>query len=359
MFGACCGAPAAEKYANIDTEGAEGPKVINQLAYSFELECKDADTRHWKHPWCFQFNNGKTAEKLSFLTKDMPATIPTIFTHSAKLYPQEPLLGVRPIARQIREGKKIYWYKGDYEWSTYTQALEDVQAAAKGLASMKQVVGEGCTVAILADTSPEWHMAMQGAFQVGVAVTTVYTTLGHEAMVHGLNETEAQVLFMDYTQYNILQKPVLSKCPSIKLIVFVGKCWVPQTVEGGEPESFPTAADAAAMPKSLNARLTTLDGLIESGKKNTSVDLATVAPKEASLAFIMYTSGSTGMPKGVMLSHQNFIGCLAGIETQGSLKPLPDDIYIAYLPLAHILELICECNMFGLPPAGAHPGADL
>ncbi|KAL0658540.1 hypothetical protein Bca4012_079125 [Brassica carinata] len=59
-------------------------------------------------------------------------------------------------------------------------------------------------------------------------------------------------------------------------------------------------------------------------------------PKPEDIATICYTSGTTGTPKGAMLSHENLISNVAGSSL--SINFLPDDIYISYLPLAHIYE---------------------
>ena len=70
-------------------------------------------------------------------------------------------------------------------------------------------------------------------------------------------------------------------------------------------------------------------------------------PTPADTAIVMYTSGSTGTPKGVILTHKNLIGTMKCLMFM--LKP-KDDIYIGFLPLAHVLELLSENTMllFGI-----------
>jgi long-chain acyl-CoA synthetase len=70
-----------------------------------------------------------------------------------------------------------------------------------------------------------------------------------------------------------------------------------------------------------------------------------VAPTAETLATIMYTSGTTGMPKGVMLTHMNVIACITGVVH--SLFYLNEnDVLLSYLPLAHILERVAEMAFF-------------
>lgn len=74
--------------------------------------------------------------------------------------------------------------------------------------------------------------------------------------------------------------------------------------------------------------------------KNNSVD--PVPPKPEDLCCIMYTSGSTGAPKGVLLKHRNVIAALAGVDVIVGPYIGPGDGLLTYLPLAHILEFVFE-----------------
>lgn len=88
--------------------------------------------------------------------------------------------------------------------------------------------------------------------------------------------------------------------------------------------------------------------LIELGEKSTKTDAQLPTPHDT--AIIMYTSGSTGMPKGVVMSHQNVLATMLSYSNE--FPACKKDTYLAYLPLAHILEFITEtwmCMLFGIP----------
>lgn len=66
-------------------------------------------------------------------------------------------------------------------------------------------------------------------------------------------------------------------------------------------------------------------------------------PKPSDICTICYTSGTTGNPKGVMLTHENVIASVSAVILQlGDHKPTSSDVMISFLPLAHMLERCCE-----------------
>ena len=77
------------------------------------------------------------------------------------------------------------------------------------------------------------------------------------------------------------------------------------------------------------------------------MEVESCPPTSEDTAIVMYTSGSTGTPKGVVLTHKNLIATMKCLMFMLDPK---DDVYIAYLPLAHVLELLSENTMllFGI-----------
>ncbi|CAK0870329.1 unnamed protein product [Prorocentrum cordatum] len=91
--------------------------------------------------------------------------------------------------------------------------------------------------------------------------------------------------------------------------------------------------------------------VVDLGKANSTKGFH--PPEPSTVAVIMYTSGSTGKPKGVVIEHRSLVASMAAIGTKFSELGLQEgeETYLAYLPAAHILELVAELTMFSLGSA--------
>lgn len=99
-------------------------------------------------------------------------------------------------------------------------------------------------------------------------------------------------------------------------------------------------------------RLIPFSDVIKKGNDSTeSLSL----PQTNDTAIIMYTSGSTGVPKGVLLSHGNIISTLKAFCDAVEIRH--DDVFLGFLPLAHVFELLAEsvCLLTGVPIGYSSP----
>ncbi|XP_015123836.1 long-chain-fatty-acid--CoA ligase 4 isoform X1 [Diachasma alloeum] len=265
-------------------------------------------------------------------------TLEKVLRYAAETHGGKKCLGTRQILAEENEvqpnGRVFKKYKmGEYKWKSYTEVERLAASFGRGLRELGMTKRKN--IVIFAETRAEWMIAAHACFKQDLSVVTIYATLGDEAIAHGINETEVDTVI---TSHELLSKfkRLLSLAPAVKNIIYMEDQLVPSETVGFKE----------------GVSLIPFSDVIKRG--NTSA-LESVPPKAEDIAIIMYTSGSTGIPKGVLLSHKNMLSTLKAFCS--SITTLEDDIFFGFLPLAHVFELLAEsvAILAGIPIGYSSP----
>ncbi|KAI8579103.1 hypothetical protein K450DRAFT_243877 [Umbelopsis ramanniana AG] len=236
-------------------------------------------------------------------------------------------------------GKTKKWYTPElsdtYKWITYGEARKWSDSVTAYL--LEKGIQPGDSILLYAKTSQWWMITAMACFAAGIIVTTAYDSMPADDVLHVLKETGSKVVLTEISLIGTFEK-VLKGSPEgqVQIVLYSGK----EIENKKQLEQF-----LSSVPKGIS-----VDHVKEvMSEGHTSSKLASSEPSTNDLAMIMYTSGSTGNPKGVEMTHGNMVAAQsAGDFLARDIVADDEHYYIAFLPLAHVLEFLLEFMFINL-----------
>ncbi|WP_126452339.1 AMP-dependent synthetase/ligase [Sulfuriflexus mobilis] len=203
--------------------------------------------------------------------------------------------------------------KASGEWQAFNWRTVAEQVSCWQQAIQAEDIQSGERVALLMRNSIEWVMAEQAALGLGLVIVPLYCDDRPDNIAYILEDSAARILIAN----NSMWRRVSDACAdvtSLKCVVTVGSGEHKASNEAGEPHVFAAREWLAKTPRALQKR----------------------QADPNALATIVYTSGTTGRPKGVMLSHYNILSIAHSALITYSIYT--DDEFLSFLPLSHTFE---------------------
>ncbi|KAF9890182.1 hypothetical protein FE257_006343 [Aspergillus nanangensis] len=250
-----------------------------------------------------------------------------LFESTAKRLPKNHCLG----SRVYNSTTKTF---GPYEWIDYETVQKRSAAFGAGLVELHHT--HKCTragqygIGLWCQNRPEWQITDLACMSQGLYSVSIYDVLAADATEYIINHAELScvVTSLPHVPTLLKLKPML---PNLKFIVCL------DSLDAGEQAGHSKRALLESVAAGQDVSIYTMD---EVEKLGVSANRAPNPPSPSDIVTINYTSGTTGPPKGVVLTHENAVAATtAGLVLTDHA---PGDTFASYLPLAHIYARLSE-----------------
>ncbi|KAF9932240.1 hypothetical protein FBU30_008662 [Linnemannia zychae] len=259
-------------------------------------------------------------------------TLYDLFQSSLAKYSDKDMLGSRAYNPETKT-----W--SGYNWQSYRQIDQRVNAFGSGIMHINEsVLGNTqlnrWSLGIWSLNRPEWFISEMICNYYNLVSVPLYETLGPHAVEYVMNHAEINIVVCSNNHVADLLE-MSSKLPCLKAIISM------DSLAEGAPA--PGVSSASAILRAWgNERGIKIYDFQQVEALGREYPRRHTPPQADEVASLCYTSGTTGQPKGAMLTHRNFIAAV-GTNREGMMTDTTDTV-ISYLPLAHIMGRCIDTN---------------
>ncbi|KFP84620.1 PREDICTED: long-chain-fatty-acid--CoA ligase 5 [Apaloderma vittatum] len=218
-----------------------------------------------------------------------------------------------------------------YQWLTYKQVLDRAQYLGSGLLQKGCKPSPNQFIGIFAQNRPEWIISEYACYTYSMVAVPLYDTLGPEAILYIVNKADISIVICDKPDKAqiLLENCEQKKTPCLKTVILMDLFDKELKDKGAQ----------------VGVEILALQEVEELGRNNITEP---VPPKPQDLCIVCFTSGTTGNPKGAMLTHQNVVANAAAFlrTTENTVECTSSDVTISYLPLAHMFERVVQTVVY-------------
>ncbi|XP_045047301.2 long-chain-fatty-acid--CoA ligase 5 isoform X2 [Desmodus rotundus] len=218
-----------------------------------------------------------------------------------------------------------------YRWLSYKQVSDRAEYLGSCLLHKGYKPSQDCFLGIFAQNRPEWIISELACYTYSMVAVPLYDTLGAEAVIYIINKADIAAVICDTPQKALvlLENVEKSLTPGLKLIILMD----------------PFKEDLKERGERSGVEVLSFSDAENIGKENFRKPMP---PEPEDLGIICFTSGTTGDPKGAMITHQNVVSNAASFLkcVELTFVPTSEDVSISYLPLAHMFERLVQTVVY-------------